>query len=136
MRLWKELSLSNALENEKMSLEKIMRILAAEVLTKGERDDVDVVMGCGSDLMSDVLSFAKPGAMLFTGLTTVQVAYTAELADIKVVCFVRGKRPPEETVRLAESKGIILLRTDLPMFEACGKAYEHGLQGCSEYETR
>ena len=116
-----------------MKLEQIVRILAAEVVSRRDKEDIDVGMGCGSDLMSDVLSFTKPGAMLITGLTNLQVIYTAELADIKIVCFVRGKEPPEETIRLAESKEIILLRTDLPMFESCGRLYQSGLPGCSQH---
>jgi len=119
-----------------MSLEEIVRILGAEVLPTGEREDVDIVTGCGSDLMSDVLSSAKPGSILLTGLTTPQAIYTAELVDIKAVCFVRGKKPPDETVKLATSKGIVLLRTSLPMFESCGRLYRSGLKGCSEYEGR
>ena len=119
-----------------MRLDEIVRILGAEVISKGERDDIEVAMGCGSDLMSDVLSSAKPGALLLTGLTTLQVIYTAELVDIKVVCFVRGRKPPKETVRLAASKGIVLLLTALPMFESCGRLYTNGLAGCSEYAGR
>lgn len=115
-----------------MKLEEIVRILGAEIISKRDKKDIDVEMGCGSDLMSDVLSFTKPGALLLTGLTTLQVVYTAEMADIKIVCFVRGKKPQEETVRLAESKNIVLLRTTLPMFESCGRLYKNGLKGCSE----
>lgn len=116
-----------------MRLEEIVRILGAEIVSKGEKDGVEVAMGCGSDLMSDVLSSAKPGAILLTGLTTLQVIYTAELVDIKVICFVRGRKPPDETVKLAMSKGIVLLKTTLPMFESCGRLYGDGLRGCSEY---
>ena len=115
-----------------MKLEQIIEILQAEVILNKDDEDINVEMACGSDLMSDVLSFAKAGALLLTGLTTVQVVYTAEMADIKIVCFVRGKKPQEETVRLAESKNIVLLRTNLPMFESCGRLYKNGLKGCSE----
>ena len=89
-------------------------------------------MGCGCDLMSDVLSFIKPNSLLLTGLTNPQVIRTAEMADIKAICFIRGKKPDKETVELAKSKNIPLLLTDLPMFEACGRLYKEGLAGCSE----
>lgn len=114
-----------------MKLEQIIEILQAEVILNKDDEDINVEMACGSDLMSDVLSFAKAGALLLTGLTTVQVVYTAEMADIKIVCFVRGKKPQEEAVRLAESKNIVLLKTNLPMFESCGRLYKNGLKGCS-----
>lgn len=115
-----------------MKLKEVVDILGAEVILNKDDEDISVEMACGSDLMSDVLSFAKSGALLLTGLTTVQVVYTAEMADIKIVCFVRGKKPQEEAVRLAESKNIVLLRTNLPMFESCGRLYKNGLKGCSE----
>jgi hypothetical protein len=115
-----------------MKLEQVIEILGAEVILNKDGEDVSVSMGCGCDLMSDVLSYIKPGALLLTGLTKVQVAYTAEMADITVICFVRGKRPLEETVRLAASKNLVLLMTRLPMFESCGRLYRKGLRGCSE----
>ena len=119
-----------------LKLREIVEILQAEVILADDENDLSVEMACSSDLMSDVLSFARPGSMLFTGLTTPQVIYTVEIADIEVVCFVRGKRPPEETIRLAEQKGIILLRTNLPMFESCGRLFQHGLKGTLERENR
>ncbi len=115
-----------------MKLQEIVDSLNAEVIFKGEGPEVEIEMGCGSDLMSDVLAFTKAGALLLTGLTTTQVVYTAEMADTKVVCFVRGKKPSVETIELAKTRNIILLRTTLPMFESCGRLYKNGLKGCSE----
>ncbi len=115
-----------------MKLDEVERILDAEVISGGNGLDTEVGMACGADLMSDVLAFVKQGALLITGLTNPQVIRTAEMVDIKAICFVRGKRPGEETVRLAENKGIPLLLTQLPMFETCGRLYKNGLPGCSE----
>jgi hypothetical protein len=102
------------------------------VLVNKHNEDPDVEMACGSDLISDVLLFAKPGTMLLTGLTTSQVIFTAEIEDMKVVCFVRGKRPQSEAIELAETKNLVLIRTDLPMYESCGRLYNSGLKGCSQ----
>lgn len=115
-----------------MLLSEVVGILQARRLTGVEDYDCEVEMACGADLMSDVLSFTKQGALLLTGLTAPQVIQTATIADIKWICFVRGKTPPEETVRLAESRDLVLLATDLPMFESCGRLYRAGLKGCSE----
>jgi predicted transcriptional regulator len=116
-----------------MQLKDIERILEAEVLTGDELLQEDIEMACGSDLMSDVLAFAKSGSLLLTGLTNPQVVRTAEMADLRAICFVRGKKPDQDTVRLADSKNIPLLTTPLPMFESCGRLYREGLPGCSEY---
>jgi len=116
-----------------MKLNNIVRILDAEVITGTKLLQVDIQMACGSDLMSDVLAFAKTGALLLTGLTNPQVVRTAEMADLRAICFVRGKRPGQDAIEMAESKNIPLLTTPLPMFESCGRLYRKGLPGCSEY---
>ncbi len=115
-----------------MKLEEVRRILDAEVVSGKGSLDTEVNMACGADLMSDVLAFIKQGALLITGLTNPQVIRTAEMVDVKAICFVRAKRPGPDTIRLAESKGLPLLMTHLPMFEACGRLYKNGLPGCSE----
>jgi hypothetical protein len=114
-----------------MKLKQITKILEAEVITS-QKEDPDIQMACGSDLMSDVLVFTKPGSILLTGLTSLQVIYTASTAGVKAICFVRGKNPPQETLDLAKKKGIALITTLLPMFESCGRLHEKGLRGCSE----
>ena len=115
-----------------MTLEKIKEILNAQVLVGSDALSIEIEMGCGCDLMSDVLSFVKPGSLLLTGLTNPQSVRTAEMSDIKAICFVRGKKPDRETIKLAKSKNIPLLLTILPLFEACGKLYNAGLSSCFE----
>ena len=117
-----------------MNLDDVRRILEAEVIVGDDLPYKDVVMACGSDLMSDVLAFAKSGSLLLTGLTNPQVIRTAEMAELRAICFVRGKKPDQETIKMAKSKDISLLMTSLPMFESCGRLYGEGLPGCSEYE--
>lgn len=115
-----------------MTLQTIIETLQAKVLLNKRGDAVAVERAGASDLMSDVLALAKPRALLLTGLTTPQSVYTAEMADIDVVCYVRGKRPQPETLRLAEQRNLILLSTDLFMYESCGRLYQQGLRGCGE----
>lgn len=115
-----------------MTLDEAREVLEAEVIVGTDLEKVDVAMGCGADLMSDVLAFTRTGALLLTGLTNAQVVRTAEMADVVGICFVRGKKPPQETVELARRSGLPLLATRLPMFESCGRLYRSGLEGCSE----
>jgi predicted transcriptional regulator len=117
-----------------MTLDDIRKILEARVIVGNDLTGQDVVMACGSDLMSDVLSFVKSGSLLLTGLTNPQVVRTAEMADLAAICFVRGKKPDEDTIKIAEAKNIPLLTTPLPMFESCGRLWREGLPGCSEYK--
>ncbi|MGC8793973.1 MAG: DRTGG domain-containing protein [Bryobacteraceae bacterium] len=117
-----------------MTLDDIRRILNCEVLCGDDDLDREVTAGCGADLMSDVLAFAKPGTVLLTGLTNVQAVRTADIADIKAIVFVRGKLPDRETIELGKDKGIPLLATRFTMFEACGRLWAAGLRGESEQE--
>jgi predicted transcriptional regulator len=112
-----------------MKLRDIVSLLDGKVISKRVNLDVEVDYGAAADLMSDVLAFAKTNAVILTGLTNSQVIRTAEMADAAAVVFVRGKWPAEETVRLAEEKGIPLITCRYTMFEACGKLYERGLRG-------
>lgn len=116
-----------------MKLKDVARILDAQVIAGSDLLNEEVKMACGSDLMSDVLSFVKPESLLLTGLTNPQVVRTAEMADLRAICFVRGKKPDQETIDMAESKKIPLLTTPVPMFESCGRLWKAGLPGCSEY---
>lgn len=115
-----------------MLLKDIRAELEAEVLVGEDDLDLEVTMACASDLLSDVLAFTKSESLLLTGLTNPQVMRTVEVAEIKAVCFVRGKRPSPETIELAKEKNIPVLCTSLPMYESCGRLYGRGLAGCSE----
>jgi len=113
-----------------MKLKEIVARVEGTVLSRGADLDMNIARGCGADLMSDVLSFAKERALLLTGLTNPQVVRTAEMADIAAIVFVRGKLPPPETIALAEEKGIPLIASKHTMFEMCGRLYAAGLGGC------
>ncbi len=118
-----------------MKLEQIREILEAEFLVGAESGDLEIGMVCGADLLSDVLAFTKAEALLLTGLTNPQVVQTAEIAEVKAVCFVRGKRPPDETIQLARERNLPMLCTSMLMYESCGRLYSYGLPGCSQEEN-
>jgi predicted transcriptional regulator len=117
-----------------MNLEAVREILNCRVIAGEDQLDEQVRVGCGADLMSDVLAFIKPNALLLTGLTNVQSVRTADIAEVRAVVYVRGKVPDKEAVNLAKERGIVLLATSLPMYESCGKLYAHGLIGGSEFQ--
>lgn len=110
-----------------MKLSTIQQLLEAEFKTKQIEEDIEIKSACGSDLMSDVLAFVKEQGILLTGLVNPQVIRTAEMMDIRVIVFVRGKEPDNDMIRLADEKGIVLMSTQRPMFVACGLLYSNGL---------
>lgn len=113
-----------------MKLKDIVEILEGTVVTEDADLDMEIRCAAGADLMSDVLAFARPGAMLLTGLTNPQVVRTAEMAEIVAIVFVRGKQPPPETIALAKERGIPLIMAPYTMFEMCGRLYEAGMSSC------
>ena len=115
-----------------MTLDRIAERLQAEILWGENLERIEIQTVCGSDLMSDVLCFGRTQGLLLTGLVNPQSVRTAEMAEIPAVCFVRGKRPPAETIELGRKSRICLLSTRLSMFAACGLLYSEGLGGCNE----
>lgn len=112
-----------------MKLAEIKEILNAKVFTGEDSLEREVFSACGSDLMSDVLAFVKDQALLLTGLVNGQVIRTAEMMDIHAVIFIRGKEPSQDIIDLAESRDIVIMATEMPMYPACGKLYSAGLIG-------
>lgn len=114
-----------------MTLKEIKELLQAEVINGNDGLDLEISFAGGSDLMSDVLAFAKPGILLLTGLSNAQSVRTANIIDAKAIVYVRGKKPDEEGIKLAREKKIPLLSTRFMMYTACGVLFSHGLQGAS-----
>ena len=111
-----------------MKLTKVQELLNAKIHYGAELvEEIEIADAFGSDLMSDVLAFVKDQSLLLTGLVNGQVVRTAEMMDIKAIVFVRGKKPDELVVSLAEENGIILMCTDYRMYTACGLLYNSGL---------
>ena len=113
-----------------MRFAEIIRIVEGTLLTRNDGSGLDLSRCCGCDLMSDVLTFSKPEALLLTGLTNAHVIRTAEMADLAAIIFVRGKAPAAEVIALAEDKGIPLASSNYTLFEMCGRLYQAGLVSC------
>ena len=115
-----------------MKLRAIQKLLKAKILTREELlDQLEVQMICGSDLISDVLTFTKEKSLLLTGLTNPQIIRTAEMIDLCGIVFVRGKTPGADVISMAAERSIPLLVTDLPLYESCGLLFTAGIKGCS-----
>ena len=119
-----------------MNLQKIRDLLGAEVIV-GKSLDREIAMVCACDLMSDVLSCiqVRYKSLLLTNLSHPQTVRTAEMAEIPVICFARGKKPDYQTIELAKKNSILLLSTEFSMYEASGLLYGKKVPGCSEYRN-
>ena len=110
-----------------MKISESAQLLEADVLCCQDVTDREVHSACGSDMMSDVLAYVKDQAVLLTGLVNAQVIRTAEMMDMHCIVFVRSKKPSDEMISLAQESGIVILTTNLRMYEACGILYNEGL---------
>lgn len=111
-----------------MKVTEIKNLLEAKLYSGEDLLNLELTSACGADLMSDVMAFVKDRVVLLTGLINTQAIRTADLMDIKVVVFVRGKAPNEEMVEMAKENGMVVMSTKYSMFLACGRLYEAGLR--------
>ena len=111
-----------------MLIKDLRDLLEATLLCGEERlyEEFDTVFA--SDMMSDVLACPDEIHCMLTGLMNAQVIRTADMMDIGIIVFVRGKVPLEETVQLAKDNGIPILLTKYSMFEACGILFAKGMK--------
>jgi len=112
-----------------MTLRRIVEILEAEIIWGDNFLDQEIHCAGGSDLMSDVLAFGKPGILLLTGLTNAQSVRTADIIEAKAIVYVRGKKPGADGIEMAKQKGIPIFSTRFMMYKACGLLYSNGLPG-------
>ena len=110
-----------------MKISEIGKLLDAQLLCGEEHLESEVISACCSDMMSDVLAYVKDQGVLITGLINSQVIRTANMMDMICIVFVRGKKPTEEMVELAEECGIAVMCSEKRAFEASGILYAAGL---------
>jgi predicted transcriptional regulator len=110
-----------------MNIRDLIRFIDGTLITQPMNMNREIRGGFGADLMSDVLASIQPEAVLLTGLCNPQVVRTAQMADVAAIVLVRGKHPPEETIRLANEEGVPLISTPYGMFEVCGRLHDKGL---------
>lgn len=113
----------------KAALGSIVEWLDAKILSGEEclGVTVDTVLAC--DLMSDLLAHPKPGALLVTGLASIQMIHALIVSDMTAAVVCRGKLPEHRVVELARDNKIALFSTRKALFEVCGALYAKGLRG-------
>lgn len=112
-----------------MTLARVKELLGCEVLVGEDDLSAEVETVVASDGMSEILAFARPGALMVTGLTNIQSVRTADIANVRAIVYIRGKRPGDAAIELARRSHIPILATELGMFDTCGILREHGLKG-------
>jgi len=113
-----------------MKLSEIVEILQCEVITADTDLDIGVECAFGADLISDILMRTQEPTLLLTGLTNPQIIRLSDMIDLFAIIFVRGKRPSDDLIKMADERGLPLLCTEFTMYESSGKLYHGGLRSC------
>jgi predicted transcriptional regulator len=108
-----------------MKLKDIIEKLSLKILT--DIDDKEVTGVYISDMLSDVMSNAKPGNLWVTIQTHKNIVAAANLIDIAAVIISQGTEVPDETVQLANRYNVILLGSDDSTFVLGSKLYQAGI---------
>jgi len=115
-----------------MTLSALAETLSAKVLHSSEEQlHQEVVTVAASDLMSDILARLGTPDVMLTGLATLQTVRTSAVAGIKAAVIVRGKPLEEKLIELAREEDIVLMSTDLSLFEASGRLYAAGMRSAA-----
>ena len=116
-----------------MKISVLCKLVGATVYAPQDGNAEGEVLGAfASDMMSDVLAFAKNQDVLISGLCNPQTSRTAVMLDMKCILLVRGKVPAPAMSTLAGSDTMLLLSTKQKMYAVCGVLYANGL-GAGEY---
>ena len=106
-----------------MTVREIADKLGLKVFSGGDALDREVTGGYVSDLLSDVMGFAREGSVWITLQTHKNVMAIATLMDLAAVVIVMGFEPEKDTCEVSDEEGIPILGTQDYTFEVAGKIY-------------
>ncbi len=101
-----------------MNVRELAEKLKLEALTlpAPEREAAGAYAG---DLLSWVMGRAEADCVWATIMTNINVVAVASLADVSACVICENCEVSEEILNTAESKGVNLLRSHLPLYEFC-----------------
>ena len=109
--------------NKIMTVREIAEKLNLRVFSGEAGLDREVTGGYVSDLLSDVMGFAKDGSVWVTLQTHKNVMAIATLKELAAVVIVKGFEPEEDAKEVSEEEGIPILGSTEQTFELTGRIY-------------
>lgn len=106
-----------------MKVKDLVEKLDLKIFSGSSGLDKEITGGYVSDLLSDVMGFAKEGDVWITLQTHKNVMAVATLKDIAAVILVKGFEPDEDTLEVSNEEGIPVLGSNDQTFELSGKLY-------------
>jgi hypothetical protein len=112
-----------------MNLQQIVDQLHLTVLTEAQDfQNIAVVGGYSSDLLSCVMAGAKKGFLWTTLQAHLNIVAVAALTEVAAVIITENAQPDQASIAKANQQGVILLSTPQATNEINGKLWELGLQ--------
>jgi predicted transcriptional regulator len=94
----------------------------------GQYKDRDVENVYISDMVSDIITAAKPNSVLITLQTHKSLIAAANLVAVAMIIIVKGRTPQADVIELATKAGIGLFTTDLDTWALAKKLARLGFE--------
>lgn len=106
-----------------MKVRELVEKLDLKVFSGENGLDNEISGGYVSDLLSDVMGFAKEGQVWVTLQTHKNIMAIASLKDLAAVIVVKGFEPENDTMEVSDEEGIPILGSKEQTFELSGRIY-------------
>lgn len=107
-----------------MIVKELVQKLNLTVFCGENHLDNEIKGGYASDLLSDVMGFAKEGNVWVTLQTHKNVIAIASLKELACVVLVKGNKPDDDMLAQAKEEDIPVLGTTQQTFETVGQIYQ------------
>ncbi len=107
-----------------MTVQELVEKMNLTVFCGQENINREIKGGYTSDLLSDVMGFAREGQVWITLQTHKNVLAIASLKELAAILLVKGNKPEDDMLEQAVEEGIPVLGTDAQTFETTGKVYQ------------
>ena len=107
-----------------MKTEQIVKELDLKIFTGDHMLSREVRGGYVSDLLSDVMGFAREGEIRITLQSHMNVVAIAALKELAAILLVKGIEPDQAVLDKAAEEGIPVLGTSKDTFTITGKIYQ------------
>jgi predicted transcriptional regulator len=105
-----------------MTIREIAAALGAEIC-QDEFEDTELTGAYTSDLLSDVMAYAKDGGALITIQAHKNTVAVATLVNISVIVICNSRPLTDDMMEAAKDEGIAIIRTKENQFTVSGKIY-------------
>lgn len=102
-----------------MKVNELAEKLDLKTLSSASNVEINGVLM--TDIVSDVVTHAKPGNLVITAQIHSTFVSAAKLADACAIIFTLGREPTPDVIRLAEKAGISLFSSNMNSFDIAGK---------------